>query len=167
MLSILKLEFYTRCITLMVDCQDFTTFESIVSLTCRVSICKYEGYLHIVDSAVSSRKNLEKHIENWRITNEQEINKDLTRTLAEEDVSDEHENQEYCTDAIESWIRSIQDKSSFNSDGNVGEIKGFYLPAFFKQFGHLPKDFPLWSGVMVPFFQSVYEHASSLRNTFW
>lgn len=79
------------------DCQDLTVLENIVSLTCRISICKYEGYFHIDDSAVSSRKILEKHIENLRTTNEQEINKDLTK----KDDSDEHENQEYCTEAIE------------------------------------------------------------------
>lgn len=35
------------------------------------------------------------------------------------------------------------------------------MPVFFKQLGNLMKDFPLWTGVMIPLFCSKYPHASS------
>lgn len=35
------------------------------------------------------------------------------------------------------------------------------MPKFFEQLGVLMKDFPLWSGIMVPFFKSNYKHAPS------
>lgn len=63
-------DFYIRCITLMVDCTDFQQIERIFSLTCYVSIHKYNGDENDVTnarikSAKRARIQLEQYLKVW------------------------------------------------------------------------------------------------------
>lgn len=65
-------EFYIRCVTLMVDCQDFHQLEKVFSLTCTVCIHKYNGMsddIGRIDSAETARTRLESFMKKWKIEN--------------------------------------------------------------------------------------------------
>lgn len=150
-------DFYIRCIALMIDCQSYQAFVEIFSLTCIVALQYYQ------DSAVSvkladqriktaeqSREKLESLIKEHPtdIDNYLQII-DSNNDQLNDDVYEVGDNNMKINEFFENIKTAAQSAIQEGKNNNI-----FYLPKLIDRLLKIAKEFPLWTGVCIPFYTS-------------
>lgn len=147
----------------MISCQSFQKFESILLLTLTVSIQQYEGYYstELPSPAEEAKKKLENHIATEIHHTSLDIDHiEVTDKREENDIMDTKDKEDNNSE-IHRWIEKLKTQAEINSDKKASRLNAFYLPEFYKQIIRLCLEFPLWSGVLAPIFNSEYVRATS------
>lgn len=152
-----------RCVALMINCQSFKNFESILLLTLTVSIQQYEGHYNtgLPSPAEKARNELEQHFAsevyhtdvNAYCIDDNEKNNKVTN-----DIMDINENED-CNDEIYQWIENLKAQAEIDSDKKASRLNAFYLPEIDKRLTELCLE--LWTAVLAPVFNSEFVRVTS------
>ena len=150
-------EFYLLCVSLMIDCQELEQFTNIFLLTCTVALHPYKDTVIDVVTRTTVedvRCQLFKYMteRNLKLDEGNEFNS-MEEDLADLSSDELHEHSSRLKMYIQHLLKTAEVTISEGS-----EVNGYYFKDFIERFVPVANEFPLWSGVGIPF---VTGHSSS------
>lgn len=150
--------FFLRCLGLLVDCETVEDFEYILQLTFIIAYQPFVETTVKINEQKMTVRNVFKKLQNVVACRKIDM-KNIENFIMQDNVDDDKEinDNEVPSSSINNYLNTIV-KNGMTVMKEGEEINGFYCPEYAKNLFRICQEFPLWTGVTIPYIAS---HASS------